>query len=94
MGALELGRQALKGLQNLLQHTVGIPQHFVVPEAKYGQAMGTEESSPTLILFRAFGMLPAVEFDYQPSFAAEEVADERPDRHLSRKFEAAKLSMA
>jgi hypothetical protein len=79
---LQLGDDRFKDAVHTLEDVV-------VPEAQDRQPVGIQESRSVLILGDAIAVLATVEFDDQPSFTAQEVADEWSDRHLAAEFEPA-----
>ena len=75
----------------ILDHSSHIVPHLVVPIAHdpkpFSLTIGRSRG-----VARIFVMLAAIDFNDEAQFAAEEVADERPDRHLAGKLPAAELA--
>ncbi len=77
---------------DLLQHCLGIGQHFIVPEAKYPIASFDEKVSPPFVCLKLVGMVTAIKLDHQPLFRAEEVNDVATDGLLPAELGAVHLS--
>src|SRR6202035_1418953 len=72
---------------------VDIPHHLVVPKSQYAIAVRREPAIATLVGY-GVGVLPAVHFDDQAPFEADEVGDKSSDRNLTAKLEFRKSSIA
>jgi hypothetical protein len=77
---------------NSFEHSVGVLQHIVVPEADDAVAEALDGRGAGRIDLQ--GMLPAVEFDRQPRVAAGEICDMGPERELADELGAVQLTAA
>jgi hypothetical protein len=75
--------RVIEGVDNPLQHCIGISQHLVVPEAKDPKAPLGQERCPTLIGLNVQRVLPAIQLDGQPVFRAAEINDVPANRVLA-----------
>jgi len=79
-------------VDNLLQHSLCIGQHFVIPEPQNSIASLGEKVSPPLIRLNLIGMMSAIQLNDQLRIRAKEVHDVAPNGLLPTKFNAIHLS--
>jgi hypothetical protein len=82
------------GVQNLFEHTIEIPKHFIVPEAQ--NEITARIQVPAAARIRCFLciMLAAIELDDQLRIRAAEVDNEPVERFLSAEFPSIQPSIA
>jgi hypothetical protein len=72
---------------NLLQHSLGIGQHVVIPKPQHSIACLGQKLSPPLIRLNLAGVLPTVKLEYQPALRTKEVHDVATDWLLAPELE-------
>src|SRR3546814_8586583 len=77
---LRAGR--IDGIQYRCGHAVTVGQHVVVPESQDTKAL-RGQIGIAIGVISIFDMLPAVGFDNQPIFEADEVSNVRSEEHTS-----------
>ena len=77
----------------LLQHSVNICKHFVIPKAQHSIAFLFKIKRTFLIRLGLLHVLAAIKFDYQSTFNATEVRNKRTDRMLPTEFSTTNLSV-
>jgi hypothetical protein len=78
--------------QQLLENSIQISEHVIVPEANDAITERIQRSRPRPVTFR--GVLPAVDFHDEPPLNATEIDDIRPDRPLSFEFQTGESAVA
>ena len=68
--------------QNHLQHRRRFLQHLIIPEAQNTKARLAELAITISICRLVFRMLPAIQFDDEPGFKADEVEDKAEDKAI------------
>ena len=81
-------------VHNLLQHSLCIGQHIVVPKPQHSIARFGQEIRPPLISLYLIGMVSTIEFKDQFRFRAKEVHDVTSDGLLPAELAAVHLSAA
>jgi len=81
-------------VDNLLQHSLCIAQHLIVPEPQHPIARLGQKLSPPLIRFNLISMMSAIQLNDQPRFWTEEVHDVATDWLLPSELKAVHLSAA
>jgi hypothetical protein len=74
----------LESQSDCLDHSIEIPDHLMIPEAKDALAIAFEPARADRIDVGI--VLPAVQFDYKPSFDAQEINDIVPIVACRRNF--------
>ena len=74
--------------QNHLQHRRRFLQHLIIPEAQNTKARLAELAITISICRLVFRMLPAIQFDDEPGFKADEVEDKAIEGMLAAEFDA------
>ena len=77
----------------ILEHAVDIVSNVIVPVADDTVPLALQEPGPSVVR-PAFTVLTPINFDDQLELTAHEVADERPDWHLTREFPTIELPIA
>jgi hypothetical protein len=75
--------------KSLLEYTVEIFQHFVIPESQHSKSVLFEDCGSMVVLRHAIGVLAAIELNDQPCFDTCEVNDVSGNRQLSAELEVA-----
>jgi hypothetical protein len=57
---------AAEGATYLLQHTLQLLHHIVIPETQHRITLTAQPRIPILVVVHLLGMLAAIELDYQP----------------------------
>lgn len=83
-----------KVLSDDRQHARGSTQDVVVAEAQDGEALCAKVFGSLEVLRDLALVIPAVHFDNQSRFAADEIGDEAADRVLAPEVVAAELIVA
>jgi hypothetical protein len=65
----------------------------VIPEPVYAEPLSSEPIGSSLIGFHLFRVLPAVQFNDQPTVQANEIGHERAERHLPAELVPAELAI-
>ena len=81
-------------LCNALEHSVGVAERLIVPEAKHAVAETFEECGTPRVVVGTRRMLTAVKLHDQPLLPAAEVDDVGADRHLARESHAEETTVA
>jgi hypothetical protein len=78
------------------QHAVEIGIDVVVEESQYPESVLLQKTGPGLVIDDALvrTVLPAIQFDNQMGFKADEVHNVRPDGLLAPEFAIMKLAAA
>ena len=82
-----------QSVQDRCQHTIDVPDYFVIPKSQDLKAPFFEPALAQSIVV-ACCVLPAVKLDNESFFTAYEICDVGPDRLLTDKFETAKRTSA
>ena len=80
--------------KNALEHRFGPLQHFIVPKPNHAKAVACEPSCAFEVFQQMIGMLAPIELDDQSRSHANEIHDERTDRHLTPKSVPAHSAIA
>jgi hypothetical protein len=73
-----------------LKHSLGVLQHFIVPEPQNREPLTTQPDIPPLNL-SAVQVLAAIHFDHQPRRQANEIHDVRPHGLLAAELVAVQI---
>jgi hypothetical protein len=73
--------------QDLLQHTVGVSQHVIIPETQNDVFHGLEDLGPVGVSISGFIMLATVELDDELHVLTDEINDKSINRHLLIEFQ-------
>ncbi len=79
--------------QYLLQHRIGLLQHFIIPKANYPKSARLKKSGSFGIACNLRNMLPAIQFHYQFLFNTDKINDVRWKRMLPPKLESAEVAV-
>lgn len=81
-------------MDDRLQDTVDVRQHFVIPEPQYVQALLFQRAGSTRVARKRLriGVLPAIDFDGERGFQADEVEHVAGQRVLAAELQARELA--
>lgn len=68
---------------NYCQHSFGLVQHLVVPEAQHPIATRLDKARSRQVVFGSFLVLATIQFDYQAMFRAGEIGNVWANRKLA-----------
>jgi hypothetical protein len=68
-------RLRFQSLHDSLKHAVDIPDNFVIPKTQDSKTMRSQPFAARGVAL-VFGMLSAIDFNYQPLFATKEIYGE------------------
>lgn len=80
--------------RNMFQDSINICEYFMVPKSDDPIALILQERCPSLVGLYLYGMLPAVKFDYEPSFWTTGIYNKGRNNVLAAKFSAVDLPAA
>jgi hypothetical protein len=75
------------------QHSIGLLQCFIIPEADYPKAFRLKKNCSFGIARDLLCMLPAIQFHYQLLFDTDEINYVRWNRMLPPKLESAEVAV-
>jgi hypothetical protein len=79
--------------QYFFQHSIGLLQCFIIPEADYPKAFRRKKSCSLGIACSLLCMLSAIQFHYQLLFDTDEINDVWWNRMLPPKLESAEVAV-
>jgi hypothetical protein len=80
----------LDRFQDLLDHSIGIPENAVVPEAQNAKAAVPQIGIASLVTC-ALNMLTAIRFNDEHLFERHKIDDPGPERDLPAEFDMGEL---
>ena len=94
LSRLGRGGGVFQRFQDNLGYRFRLAQHFIVPEPQETKPLGLQPICAILVVDSLALVMPAVQFDYQPTFQAHEIHDVRTQGHLPPKLVISQLPAA
>ena len=80
-----MGGPGFKIAQNLLQHSLSLKKHLVVPESKHPKSSRCDLALAMFVVATTIHVLSAIELDRNLRFKTREIGDVAADGHCRRK---------